>query len=172
MTQTTVQHKPKPKTFRERIGDTWYDLVEAELDVFNDVTLWADNPRLLPFMAPGKINSEDEIEAYLRRTPDYDGLLRSIRDLGQMEAIYAWKSEEAGKHLSLEGATRVTILRELERKRQGTGDEGKFRKVKAKICRPPSTRRSARSCSPESTSAGRASGRGAATSRPGSSTRT
>lgn len=136
MTQTPVQHKPKPKVFRERIGDTWYELAEADLDVFNDVTLWHDNPRLLPFIPPGKMHNEDEIEAFLRQTSDYDGLLRSIRDLGQMEPIYVWKSEEAGKYLTLEGATRVTILRELERKKQGSPEEGRYRKVKAKMLPP------------------------------------
>lgn len=136
MTQVPLQHRPEPKTFRERIGDTWYDLVEAELDVFNDVTLWHDNPRLLPYMPPGKIHNEDEVESFLRQTSDYDGLLRSIRDIGQMEPVYVWKGAASAKYLVLEGGTRVTVLRELERKRQGAVDEGKFRKVKAKILPP------------------------------------
>lgn len=133
MTPEPVRHAPKPKVFRERIGANEYELVEADFDVFNDVTLWHENPRLLTYLPTGKIHTEDEVESYLRQTPDYDGLMRSIKDLGQMEPIYVWKSEEANKHLVLEGATRVTILRELERKREGRSDAGRFRKVKAKI---------------------------------------
>ena len=136
MTPAPVQHKPKPKVFREKIGGTDHELIEADLDVFNEVRLWHDNPRLLPYMPPGKIHSDEEIEAFLRQTSGYDGLLKSIRELGQMEPIYVWKSEEAGVYLVMEGATRVTVLRELERKREGSPEEGRFRKVKAKILPP------------------------------------
>ena len=34
---------------------------------------------------------------------------------GQMEPIYAWRKNDTSKFLTLEGATRVTIHRELDR---------------------------------------------------------
>jgi hypothetical protein len=58
---------------------------------------------------------------------------KSIYDLGQMEPVYAWRPNESSKYLVLEGATRVSILRELDRKYTSGLKEGMFRHVKAKI---------------------------------------
>jgi hypothetical protein len=132
MTPNRLDHNPKPKVFRERIGDTEHTLREDRLDVFDDVTLWDGNPRLQPFLTDGTVVSEDQLEADLRETRGYDVLARSIREIGQMEPIYVWKRDGMPKHLVLEGATRVTILRELSRKNKGTPDEARFRPVTVK----------------------------------------
>ncbi len=133
MASNRPDHNPKPKVFREKIGDTEHTLREEKLDVFDDVTLWDGNPRLQPFLTDGNVVSEDQLEANLRETRGYDVLSRSIREIGQMEAIYVWKREGMPKYLVLEGATRVTILRENGRKNQGKPDEARFRMVTAKV---------------------------------------
>jgi hypothetical protein len=69
-------------------------------------------------------------------TNGYDALRRSIADLGQMEPIYAWRPDDTSKYIVFEGATRVSILRELNRKHLSGPKEGKFRWVKAKILPP------------------------------------
>lgn len=129
-------HQPAPKYFRERIGDKEYTLEETRLDVFDEVALWWKNPRLRPFMAERQAQTEDEVEAYFRETRGYDGLRKSIEDIGQLEHIYVWKNVEMPKYLTMEGGTRVTIHRELCRKHKGKPEEGRFRKVKAKILPP------------------------------------
>jgi hypothetical protein len=131
MAGAVTDHKPKPKYFREKIGRQEYQLEEMKLDVFDEVNLWADNPRLQDLVPAGKYPSEEDLEDYLRTSPGYDGLARSIADLGQMEPIYVWRRDGADKYLALEGSTRVTILRELARKKQGQPDEQRFRRVLA-----------------------------------------
>jgi hypothetical protein len=126
-------HTPDPIYVMEKIGDTEYKLEVQYLDVFDNVTLWNDNPRLVPFATANDLHNEEEIEANLRATPGYDGLKRSIDDVGQMDAVYVWKNSDMKKYRVLEGATRVTILRELSRVKP---DKSILRKVKAKILPP------------------------------------
>src|SRR5437773_5434278 len=116
---TLPDHAPQPRHFRERIGDTDYLLEEASLDVFDEVTLWPKNPRLLPYLAEHQPDNEEELETQFRRTRGYEGLRRSIEEIGQLEHIYAWKTPDMRKYLVIEGGTRVTIKRELARKNAG-----------------------------------------------------
>src|SRR5262245_54775943 len=88
---------PKPRVYLEKIGDREVELIEAKLDVHNDVVLWSENPRLQTVGVPG-VSSEAELEAALRRTSGYDPLRRSIEDLGQMEHVYAWRPNEHSKY--------------------------------------------------------------------------
>lgn len=135
-----VDDTPKAKVFREKVGDLEYELLEEKLDVFDEVVLWDGNPRLLPYIAEvSAIQSEEELENHLRQTKGYAPLAKSIQDLGQMEPTYVWKREDQLKYLVIEGATRVTILRELARRDMGKPTEGRFRKVKAKILPPQFT---------------------------------
>lgn len=132
-----VDDTPKAKVFRERVGDREYEFVEEKLDVFDQVLLWDGNPRLLPYLAEESgIGSEEELENHLRQSKGYDNLHKSIQDVGQMEPIYVWKREGQAKYLVIEGATRVTSMRNLERRESGKPKEGRFRKVKAKILPP------------------------------------
>ena len=128
-------HKPEPKKWRERIGERDIELEEARLDVFNAVSLWSHNPRLLPLLGGDDVESEGELEARLTQSKGYDVLQRSIRDHGQMDPIYVWSNAPHSKNLVLEGATRVTILRDLARKAKGTPDADRYRYVRAK-CLP------------------------------------
>ncbi len=130
---------PKPRTFVERIGGKDWYLEEGDLDVFEEVALWNENPRLLtdPSLPDGGVAaSELELEQAIQRTRGYDNLRKSIEQIGQMEAIYVWRRDADTAFLVLEGATRVAILRELSRKREGGPDATRFRKVKAKILPP------------------------------------
>jgi hypothetical protein len=136
MSSTTQQHTPAPKVFFEKIGDTEYEIEDAKLDVFNDIVLWDQNPRLTPYISTSEIHSDEDLETKLKDTPGYAGLRRSIADIGQQEHVYVWKTEEMGKYRVLEGASRVTILREIARRKEGQPDESKFRTVKAKILPP------------------------------------
>jgi hypothetical protein len=137
MSAVVVDDKPKAKVFREKIGNKEFELREERLDVLNDVSLWPSNPRLLPHLADsGGVQSEDSLENFLRSTNGYAPLAKSIADIGQMEPIYAWKREDQKKFLVLEGATRVTILRDLARKQLGKPTEGTNRYVTAKILPP------------------------------------
>lgn len=132
-----VDDTPKAKVFRERVGDREYEFVEEKLDVFDQVVLWDGNPRILPDLAEeNRIGSEEELENHLRQSKGYDHLHKSIQAVGQMEPIYVWKREGQAKYLVIEGATRVTIMRNLERRELGKPSEGRFRKVKAKILPP------------------------------------
>lgn len=133
MAPNRPDHNPKPKVFREKIGDTEHTLREDRLDVFDDVTLWDRNPRVQPFLVGGNIVSEDQLEADLQQAGGYDVLARSIREVGQMEPIYVWKRDGMPKYLVLEGATRVTILRQLARKHKDTPEEARFRTVVVKM---------------------------------------
>ena len=65
-----VDDKPKPKVFREKIGHREYELEEHKLDVFDEVVLWPDNPRLMPYLAEhgGNVESEQDLELFLKRT--------------------------------------------------------------------------------------------------------
>lgn len=131
-----VNTTPKPRIYLEKIGDTSWELQEAELDVNDDIRLWHENPRLLPHLPSGGFESEESLEAALRLTRGYDNLRKSIEDIGQMEPVYAWRPDEDSKYVVFEGATRVTILRELGRKNAGSAKAGKFARVKAKILPP------------------------------------
>src|SRR5437879_5651158 len=111
-----VDTTAKPRVYVERIGESDWELVEAQLDVLDEVTLWPENPRLLTHLPTDGFASEQELEAALRQTRGYDNLRRSIEDIGQMEPIYVWRSDDASKYVVFEGATRVCILRELARK--------------------------------------------------------
>jgi hypothetical protein len=128
-----LEHTPPPVIHHERIGDREFQLPEIRLNVSNDVTLWPQNPRLFPYTVGGNLATEEDLEEALRRTNGYEGLRKSILDMGQMEPIYVWKRPEYNKYLVLEGATRVTCLRELM---LGSKDEHRaerFRYVRAKV---------------------------------------
>lgn len=114
-----MDHTPAPKLFRERIGNQEYELEERKLDLFDELKLWDHNPRLMASIGSAGVRSEADLEADLKTTNGYNDLARSIADLGQMEPIYVWRPNDHGKYLVLEGATRVTILRELARARAG-----------------------------------------------------
>jgi len=133
-----VDDKPKPKVFREKIGHHEYELQEQKLDVFDELVLWPDNPRLMPYLAEhgGTVESEEQLENFLKSTTGYAALEKSIADIGQMEPIYVWRKDGNAKSLVVEGATRVTIHRELERKNKGKATEGNFRRVTAKMLPP------------------------------------
>jgi hypothetical protein len=130
----SIDDTPKAKVFREKIGPVEFELLEEKLDVFDDVVLWNGNPRLLPHLAEvGQIQSEEELENHLKQAKGYAALAKSIQDLGQMEPIYVWKRDEQPKYLVIEGATRVTILRDFARREMGKNTDGRNRKVKAKV---------------------------------------
>lgn len=168
MGQFTVDAAPKARFFREKIGNREYELREEKLDVFDELTLWECNPRLLPLV--NGIESEFDLEDHLKQTGGYGALAKSIADIGQMEPIYVWKREDQPKYLTIEGATRVTIKRELARKNTGKPDETKHRIVTAKILPLIFPRRSASSFWLRSTCGEPASGSGAGTSKPSLST--
>lgn len=134
MSAQLLQHEPKPKVFRERIGSNEFELLEKRLDVLDDVVLWDGNPRLQPFLTDtSNITSEAQLQAELRKTNGYDVLKKSIEQIGQMEPIYVWRADSEAKYLVLEGATRVTILRELTLKNEGKANEARFRNVTVKV---------------------------------------
>lgn len=125
---------PNPRKYLERIGSQEYHLLEARLDMHEDVRLWTDNPRLLPHLAGRNPGDEDELAAMLKDTSGYSTLRNSIRDLGQLEPIYVWRANSRHpKYLVIEGATRVTALRELWTKHEGQADRDRFRFVIAKV---------------------------------------
>lgn len=115
----------------ERIGTKEVEMREVRLDVVQDVALWSDNPRLQTAQMEG-FSSEAQLEEELRRSKGYDGLKKSIEEIGQMQPIYVMELP-SGKYLTLEGNTRVTVLRELDTKHQTTKLAGRFRYVTAKI---------------------------------------
>jgi hypothetical protein len=133
--------KPKPKVFREKIGHREYELREEKIDVFEELVLWPENPRLMPYLAQhgGAVDSEEQLENYLKTTGGYAGLEKSISDIGQMEPVYVWRRNDSAKFLAVEGNTRVTIHRELERKNKGKPTEGNFRRITAKVLPPEFT---------------------------------
>jgi hypothetical protein len=136
MTKSNVAElKPMPRKYIEKIGIKDWELTEVDLDVDQDVVLWAQNPRLQTMLMSG-VTSEPDLEALLQQTTGYDALRRSIADLGQMEPVYVWRPNGDAKYIVLEGATRVSILRELNRKHVTGPKEGKFRYVKAKVLPP------------------------------------
>lgn len=128
---------PKPRVIVERIGGKEWHLEERELDVFDEVALWNENPRLLTYLTEGgAAASELELEQAVQRTRGYDNLRKSIEQIGQMESVYVWRKDPDVAYLVFEGATRVAILRELSRKRQSGPDAGRYRRVKAKVLPP------------------------------------
>jgi len=136
-TPATSTPQPDSVVYVERIGNVAYQLQEQQLDVFNDVTLWNDNPRLIPHLG-GETGALDEagLEASLAQTPGYSGLKKSVLDIGQLEPVYVWKGATMSKYLVFEGSTRVTILREISREENGTPKAGTHRRVRAKILPP------------------------------------
>ena len=125
------QFNPVSDFYLERIGEQEYRFVAEELDVFNDVRLWNENPRLIPYLTEG-VQEEDELEATLKQTSGYDALKKSIEDLGQLEPIYVWPGN-GPKHLVIEGATRVTVLRDLYRRYEGKPNRSRYQRVKVKV---------------------------------------
>lgn len=115
----------------DRVGHKEWEMREVKLDVHEQVALWSENPRLQTAQMDG-FSSEIELEDELRLSRGYEGLRKSIEDIGQMQPIYV-KETNTGKFITLEGNTRVTVLRELDRKHQQGKLEGKFRQVIARI---------------------------------------
>jgi hypothetical protein len=136
MTATVTDIKSKSRKYVERIGGRDWELEEIELDINDEVTLWPDNPRLQNLLVPGGVKSEVELEAALQNSRGYDTLLKSIDDIGQMEPIYVQRFEDGSKALVFEGATRLTIFRQLDRKHTKGIKEGKFRRIRAKLLPP------------------------------------
>jgi hypothetical protein len=132
VTPITAAKKPGRK-YVEKIGDREWEFEEVDLDIYDDVTLWSDNPRLETQLPLDGVKSEIELEAALQASKGYDNLLKSIEDIGQMEAIYVQRLDPTAKALVYEGATRLTILRQLDRKHVKGLKEGKFRRVRAKL---------------------------------------
>ena len=128
---TETQFNPIPDYYPERIGEQEYRFLADELDIFEDVRLWNENPRLIPYLSE-EMPDEDQLEATLQGTKGYDTLKKSIEDLGQLEPIYVWPSD-GSKHLVIEGATRVTVLRDLYRLYEGRPNQSRFRRVKVKM---------------------------------------
>jgi len=132
-----IDMTPAPVIHQERIGDMVWKFEQASLDVFKDVRLWHENPRILPDLPPGDYHSEEELEAALVSSKGYDALHRSISDMGQLDAIYVWrKDSDSEKYIVLEGSTRVTILRDLARKNETGKKAGKYERVVVKILPP------------------------------------
>lgn len=129
-----TQFNPIPDYYLDRIGEQEYRFLAAELDIFKDVRLWNENPRLIPYLSEGVLE-EDELEATLKLTKGYDALKKSIEDLGQLEPIYVWPGD-GPKHLVIEGATRVTVLRDLYKRYEGKPNQSRFKKVKVKMLPP------------------------------------
>jgi hypothetical protein len=127
---------PAPRVYLERIGDTAWELHEVKLDVFKDITLWHENPRLQPNLPVGGFASEEDLQVALQKTPGYDTLRKSISEIGQMEPVYAWRADESSKYVVFEGATRITILRDLALKNASGTKAGKFNFATAKVLPP------------------------------------
>jgi len=128
--------KAEPRTYIEKIGKTEWTLAEVKLDVHKDVALWPKNPRLQTYLpVTGTFTGDNDLEEALRRSNGYDALRRSIEDVGQMEPVYVWKRADQKKYLVFEGATRVAILRELDRKHSKKGGSD-YRHVRAKVLPP------------------------------------
>lgn len=136
MTDITAPPKPRPRKYIEKIGGRDWELEEAELDVHGEVTLWDENPRLRTLLPASGVKSEAQLEAALQTSRGYDNLLKSIEDIGQMEPIYVQRFDSAAKALVVEGATRLTIFRQLDRKHTKGLKEGKFRRIKVKLLPP------------------------------------
>ncbi|HVU15517.1 MAG TPA: hypothetical protein VHD32_01220 [Candidatus Didemnitutus sp.] len=130
-------HAPQPVVWVERFGNTEYQLPEQQLDVFDDVTLWDSNPRLIPYLGgDAGVPGEAELQMNIAQTKGYNDLKKSVADSGQLEPIYVWKSSTMSKYLVFEGATRVTILRELALAERNTPNEGRHQRVRAKVLPP------------------------------------
>ena len=133
MDDMTGTPKPAKRVYYEKIGEKELELTEELFDVVDDILLWQDNPRLQTRIVTGHVSSEAELEAAIQTTPGYDTLKRSIEQLGQMEPVYVWRPSGEGKFLVLEGATRVTILRELDRRHTTGPKQGNYRRARAKV---------------------------------------
>ncbi|MCR4268431.1 hypothetical protein [Nitratireductor sp. ZSWI3] len=115
----------------ERIGSADWEMREVKLDVHEQVALWDENPRLQTAKMDG-FSTEIQLEEALRGSRGYDGLRKSIQEIGQMQSIYV-KQTPTGKFLTLEGNTRVAVHRELDRKFGSGKLAGTFRYISAKI---------------------------------------
>ncbi|MCY4032261.1 MAG: ParB N-terminal domain-containing protein [Hyphomicrobiales bacterium] len=116
---TTRTSKNSPvipeRMLHERIGEQEWLLSEIKLDVHDQVSLWDENPRLL---TAGHLDSEELLEEALRLGGRFNQLKKSLREIGQLQPIYARRTE-TGKYLVLEGNSRVTALRDLNRENPG-----------------------------------------------------
>lgn len=121
----------KKHTAFEKVGQQPFQMQVAMLHVHDEIALSPNNPRLAANITED-FKDEEALESDLRAMPGYDGLKRSIAEVGQMEPIYV-KATTTGKHLVLEGNTRVTVFRELDRKHKSGKQDGKFRDIEAKI---------------------------------------
>ena len=71
---------PDNIVYVERIGNVDYQLQEHQLDVFNEVTLWNDNPRLIPHLGEAAgVPDEAGLEKNLALTPGYTDSQADIR---------------------------------------------------------------------------------------------
>lgn len=124
-TRTSKNSPVIPKrTFHERIGEREWKFSEIKLDVHKQVKLWDENPRLL---TAGHLDSEELLEEALRLGGRFNQLKKSLETIGQLQPIYA-RPTETDKYLVLEGNSRVTALRDLDKKNPGS-----FRYVMARI---------------------------------------
>lgn len=125
---TTRTSKNSPvipeRIFHERIGQREWQFFEIKLDVHKQVKLWDDNPRLL---TAGHLDSEELLEEALRLVGRFKQLKKSLQGIGQLQPIYARRTE-TGKYLVLEGNSRVTALRDLDRE-----NPGRFRHVITRV---------------------------------------
>lgn len=136
-TPQKIDMTPAPVYHQERIGDTTWKFEQASLNVFDELRLWHENPRILPDLPPGDYHDEAELEAALVNSKGYEALHRSISDMGQLDPIYVWrKDSESEKYIVLEGSTRVTILRDLARKNMTGKKAGKYDRALVKILPP------------------------------------
>lgn len=114
--------------YPERIGGKVWEVKEARLHIHDDVELWTENPR----RNSPDFSDEIQIEDELRAEPQYDRLKTSIKKSGQLTPVFVRKTP-SGKYSVVEGNTRVTILRELDRETTNPADDGKWEYVLAKI---------------------------------------
>lgn len=129
--------RPLLETVKEIYLNREWEFEQHMLDVHSDLVLWDGNPRLLSQLSLEHLEADEDLELKLQMSPGYSGLKTSINKLGQMEPIYVWKPPAASHYMVLEGNTRVTILRELDRKYKSGNKEGTFRQARVKVL-PPS----------------------------------
>ena len=138
--------RSEPLKYPEIIGDQQYLLEHADLDVFTQVSLWNENPRIQVMQGitadipTGEMNgtpvTESECEERLRISPGYDALKSDIRRRGQLTPIYVFKQAGDDGYTVFEGATRVTVLRELALSLKGKPEYDRYSRVKCKVIPP------------------------------------
>src|SRR5438874_542358 len=83
---------PAPKVFFEKIGDTEYEIEDAKLDVFNDIVLWDQNPRLIPYISKiGRASCRERVQITVVGGSSRRRHTRSLRD---------WSSDVCSSDLS------------------------------------------------------------------------